>query len=74
MSDIGRSLISLGVIILVVGGIVALSENFGLHLGRLPGDFTWQVHHVKLYVPLTTCLLISVTVSLAMFLIDRILR
>ncbi|MDA3969974.1 MAG: DUF2905 domain-containing protein, partial [Desulfobulbaceae bacterium] len=34
-----------------------------LHLGRLPGDFVFSSGNCKFYLPLTTCLVISVLLS-----------
>jgi hypothetical protein len=40
-------------------------------LGRLPGDIYIQGEHGTFYFPITTCILISVVLSLAIWLINR---
>jgi ribose/xylose/arabinose/galactoside ABC-type transport system permease subunit len=71
MSDLGRVLIGLGLLLVVVGAVVMLAGKTGLPLGRLPGDFTWRGRHTTVYFPLATSILISVVLSLALWLMRR---
>lgn len=71
MSDLGRVLIGVGLLLVVVGAVVLLAGKTGLPLGRLPGDFTWRGRHTTVYLPLGTCLVISVVLSLLMWLMRR---
>ena len=57
-----RFLIVLGLAILVVGLLWPYLARIGL--GRLPGDLVFQRDNVTLYVPLMTCLLLSLLFSL----------
>jgi hypothetical protein len=68
VGDVGRLLLGLAVLLAVVGGVLMLAGRLGL--GRLPGDFRFGGDGVRVYVPLATCLLISVvaTVVLNLFL------
>jgi hypothetical protein len=48
-------------------------------LGRLgfkglPGDFAWESGNVKIYVPIVTCLVLSVVISLGVWLVRQFLR
>jgi hypothetical protein len=52
----GRALI-LGGLVMVVAG---LAITYGVPLGRLPGDFTIRRGGVTLYVPLASCILVSI--------------
>jgi hypothetical protein len=65
---IGRLLITLGVILIVAGLLVTFVP---LKLGRLPGDIYIQGRHSSFLFPLTTCILISVILSLVMYLLRR---
>jgi hypothetical protein len=40
-------------------------------LGKLPGDFTFRSGGLTVYVPLATCLLLSVLLSLLSYLFRR---
>jgi ribose/xylose/arabinose/galactoside ABC-type transport system permease subunit len=71
MSDLGRALIGLGLLLVVVGVVVMLAGKTGLPLGRLPGDFAWRGRHTTVYLPLGTCLVISVVLSLVLWLMRR---
>ena len=62
----GRSLIVIGLLIALAG--VAIS--YGLPLGRLPGDFTFRRAGFALYVPLASCILVSVLLTLVSALIS----
>jgi len=42
-----------------------------LRLGRLPGDIYVRGKHTGFYFPIVTCLLLSVVLSLAMWLFRR---
>jgi Protein of unknown function (DUF2905) len=71
MGSLGRGLIGLGLIIVVVGFVFLAAERFHLPLGRLPGDFSHQGKNVRVYFPLGTSILISVILSLILWLIGR---
>jgi Protein of unknown function (DUF2905) len=70
MSGLGRSLIILGLLIVLVGVLVSLSGRIPW-LGRLPGDIAIKRENFSLYFPLGSCLLLSVFVSLIMWLFRR---
>jgi len=74
MLDLGRILISLGVALVIIGGIVILLGRTGLPLGRLPGDFLYRGKNTTFYFPLATCILISIVLSIILFLIGRLKR
>lgn len=64
-----RTLIVLGVILVVVGLLWPWVSKIGL--GRLPGDIVIQGEHFRFYFPLMTGLLISVLISLFLWLMSR---
>lgn len=69
--NLGRALITIGLVILVLGVVVAVAEKFQIHFGRLPGDFVVRGKHSVFYFPLATCLLLSVVLSLVVWLLGR---
>ncbi len=74
MPDLGRTLIFLG-LLLIVGGLVILGLNrLNLPLGRLPGDFNWHGRRWSVSFPLATSILISVLLSVLLWAIGRIRR
>lgn len=63
-------LILLGVLLVALGLIFSLVGKIPW-LGNLPGDITIQRGRFSFYFPLTTCILISVLVSLVLYLLKR---
>ena len=67
-------LLVLGVALAVIGGIVMLLGRTGLPLGRLTGDILYRGKNTTFYFPLATSILISVVLSIVLFLIGRMRR
>jgi hypothetical protein len=74
MGEMGRILVILGVALVVIGGIVMLLGRAGLPLGRLPGDIVYHGKNMTFYFPLASCILISIVLSMVLFLIGRLTR
>lgn len=70
----GRMLIGLGVVLIVVGLLVLAAQRVGLPLGRLPGDLSYRGKGFSIFAPLGTSLLLSVVLSLLLYVISRIRR
>jgi len=64
-----RFLIVLGLVILVVGLLWPYLSKLGL--GRLPGDIVIERENITFYFPLVTCLLLSLFLSLILWLAHR---
>ncbi len=74
MSDLGRILIFLG-LLLVIAGLVVLGLNrLNIPLGRLPGDLNWRGRGWSVSFPLVTCLLLSVILSLLLWVVNHFRR
>lgn len=74
MSDLGRILIFFG-IILVLAGLVVLGLNrLNIPFGRLPGDFNWRGRGWSVSFPLVTCLLLSVILSVILWVVNNFRR
>lgn len=74
MWEIGRMLVTLGIMLAVIGGLIMLLGRFGLPLGRLPGDILYRGKNTTFYFPLATSILISIALSVILFLISRLKR
>ena len=66
---VGRILIVAGLILVVVG--LAWPWLAKLPLGRLPGDIAIERPDLKVYVPITTMIVVSVILSLIVWLLRR---
>jgi len=70
----GRILVALGVALVVIGGIVILLGRTGVPLGRLPGDFLYRGKNTTFYFPFASSIVISIVLSVVLFLIGRLKR
>ena len=64
-----RTLVLLGLILVAAGLLWSWIDRLGL--GRLPGDIIVVRPNFTLYIPITTGLLISVVVTLLLWLVNR---
>lgn len=69
--SLGRALIGLGLLMAALGVLISLGEKLPIRLGRLPGDIIIRGKHSVFYFPLVTCLLISVALSVLLWLISK---
>ncbi len=72
LGSLGRMLLVLGALVALVGLLLILSERFpGLRIGRLPGDIAVERDRWRFYFPLGTSLVLSVLVTLLLWLLGR---
>lgn len=67
----GRTLITLGIVLVLAGLALEFSPRLPFRIGRLPGDIYIQRHNSTFYFPIVTCILLSVVLSLVMWLVNR---
>ena len=71
MEALGRTLVIFGALLVGVGLLVYLGPGLPL-LGKLPGDIRIERPGFRLYVPLTTGLLLSALVSGLLLLVSKL--
>jgi hypothetical protein len=69
MSSMQRVLIAVGALLLVAGLLWPWLSKLGL--GRLPGDIRIETESGGFYFPITTCVIISIALSLVIWFIRR---
>ncbi|HTY61807.1 MAG TPA: DUF2905 domain-containing protein [Acidobacteriota bacterium] len=70
--SLGRVLIILGVVLLVSGLLLTYTQFFSfLHLGHLPGDIRARRGSFSFYFPLTTCIILSILLSLICYIFRK---
>ncbi|HOV98460.1 MAG TPA: DUF2905 domain-containing protein [Bacteroidota bacterium] len=69
MDHLGKIVLSIGVILSIVGIALIAAPKIPF-LGKLPGDITIKKENYVVYIPLATCLLISIIVSAIFWLIS----
>jgi hypothetical protein len=64
-------LIITGLVIAAIGVLLVLGDRLPFRIGRLPGDFVYRGKNTTFYFPLATSILLSVVLSLVLWLIQR---
>lgn len=64
---------------MIVAGLVAIALGVLLHtglsipmLGKLPGDLRIERSGVRIYLPITSCLVVSLALSAALWLFSKL--
>jgi hypothetical protein len=63
MPAIGKMLIIAGAVLIVTGLAFMFADKIPF-LGRLPGDISIQKERFRFYSPITTCIIISIVLSI----------
>lgn len=74
MAELGKALLAVGLVVAAIGALLLLAARYGVPLGRLPGDLSYRGKNVSFYFPLGTSILLSIVLSLILFLISRFRR
>ena len=65
-------LIFFGAVLLVLGVVIVLVGRTNLPIGRLPGDIVYRGKNTTFYFPLTTSILLSLVLSVVLYVISRL--
>ncbi len=71
MEFVGKSLMVAGAVLLAVGVVIYLHPSIPI-LGKLPGDIRIERSGFRVYLPITTCLLLSAGLSAILYLISKL--
>jgi hypothetical protein len=71
MTDLGKLLILLGGAIVIAGILLILVGRLHLPVGRLPGDIVYRGKNTTFYFPLATSILVSVVLTLVLYVVGR---
>jgi hypothetical protein len=71
MQHPGWLLVLVGVVIAVLG-LIWLTASQIPWFGRLPGDLIYEGKHTRIYAPMVTCLVLSVVLTLVMWIVQRL--
>lgn len=74
MERIGKTIMLIGALIVVAGLIVWILGDKLRFLGRLPGDIRIERDNYRIYIPITTMLLVSVVLTLISWVIQRFVK
>ncbi len=71
LREVGRALLVLGALLVLISALLYFGGKLPLRLGRLPGDIVHRGEHTTFYFPIVTCLLLSVALSLLLWLFSH---
>ena len=69
MTDPGKLLLIVGLVIAVLGGVIIVARRLGL--GHLPGDVTLSSGGFSLFVPIVTCIVVSIVLTVVINVLLR---
>jgi uncharacterized protein HemY len=70
VGDFGKLFIFIGLLLVVIG-IVFIVGNKIPFIGKLPGDIAIERNNFNFYFPITTCVIISIILSLIFWLLGK---
>jgi uncharacterized protein HemY len=70
LNGVGKLLIGLGGLLIIIGAAVVLVGKIPW-LGKLPGDIYIERRNITFFFPLTTSVLVSLILSLVLYLLSR---
>jgi len=74
LRELGRTLFFLGALLVLIGAVLYFGAKLPFRLGRLPGDIVHRGEHTTFYFPIVTCLLLSIGLSLLLWLFSHFRR
>lgn len=66
--ELGKGLLILGLVIAAVGVFLLAGAKLPFRLGRLPGDISYHGRHTHFYFPIVTCIVISILLTLILWI------
>jgi hypothetical protein len=77
MTDFGKLLIGLGLVLILLGVLAMVAGRASvswtnLPLGRLPGDVVYRGKNTTVYFPLATSVVVSVVLSIVLYVVGRL--
>ncbi len=71
MSEIGKIVMMTGFFLFLTGLLLTFYDRIPFNLGRLPGDILYEKENFTLYIPITTSIILSILLSLLLWIFNR---
>ncbi len=72
MTQLGKTIAVVGAVLLVLGVIVWLAGKAGFR--GLPGDLAFESRNTRIFLPIATCVVLSIVVSVIVWLVRMLSR
>ena len=66
----GKILIIVGLVLIVAGLLLQYSNKIPF-LGKLPGDIRIEKENLKVYIPITASILLSIILTIILYLVNK---
>jgi len=74
MAEMGKGIIFIGIVIVIIGIILTFNDKLPFEFGKLPGDIVYKKENATFYFPITTSIIISIVLSLLLYLFGKFFR
>jgi hypothetical protein len=74
LREIGKVLLVIGIALVGVGALLLFGARLPFRLGRLPGDIVVQGRNDSFYFPIVTCIIVSLALTLLMWIVNLFRR
>jgi hypothetical protein len=74
LRETGKLLIVLAAVLAGAGALLLFRGKLPFRLGRLPGDIVYQGRNGSFYFPVVTCILLSVVLSVLLWVVNHFRR
>ncbi len=74
VNEFGKILIGVGALLAILGVLLVIGGRLHLPIGRLPGDIVYRGKNTTFYFPLVTSIVLSILLSLVLYVIGRLGR
>jgi hypothetical protein len=72
--ELGKALLAIGILLMLAGLFLISGAKLPFRLGRLPGDIAYQGRSGSFYFPVVTCILLSVALTLILWIVNLFRR
>jgi Protein of unknown function (DUF2905) len=74
LRELGKLLLVFGALMLAAGALLVFGARLPFRLGRLPGDIAYHGRNTTFYFPIVTCLVLSVALTVILWLLSYFRR
>ena len=70
LRELSRMLVVTGIVLVGAGLLLSFGAKLPFRLGRLPGDISYQGRHGNFYFPIVTCIVLSLALTLLLWIVN----
>lgn len=74
MNMLAKALMIFGGVLFCAGAVMLAVSKTGIPFGRLPGDVAWHGRNVKVFMPITSMIIVSLVLTMLLNLFSRFFR